>query len=52
MRFSASPVLDAEMEQIEFGIDPDVKVDMSDEDMSKGVDTIIEKAREIIKVNI
>ncbi len=52
VRFSASPVLDAEMEQIEFGIDPDVKVDMSDEDMSKGVDTIIEKAREIIKVNI
>lgn len=48
VRFSASPTLNAEKEQIEFGIDPDVKVDMTDEDMAKGIDTIIEKAREII----
>lgn len=48
VRFSASPSLNAEKEQIEFGIDPDVKVDMTDEDMAKGLDTIIEKAKEII----
>lgn len=49
VRFSASPVLDANKEQIEFGIDPKVKVDMTDEDMDNGIDTIIEKARELIK---
>lgn len=51
VRFSASPMFDAEMKQIEFGIDPDVKVDMTNEDMSEGIDTIIEKAREIIRQN-
>jgi len=49
VRFSASPTMDAEKNQLEFGIDPDIKIDMSDEDMEKGLDTIIEKAREIIK---
>jgi len=49
VRFSASPSLDAEKEQIEFGIEPDEKVDMTDEDMAKGIDTIIERARVIIK---
>ncbi len=49
VRFSASPFLDAEKKHIEFGIDPDIKVDMTDEDMDKGVDTIIEKAREELK---
>ncbi|MBD8388988.1 S41 family peptidase [Dysgonomonas sp. BGC7] len=51
VRFSASPMLDAEGNQIEFGIDPkpEYKIDMSEEDMAKGVDSIIEKAREIIK---
>lgn len=48
VRFSASPTLDADMQQIEFGIDPDIKVDMTDEDIAKGIDSIIEKAREII----
>lgn len=52
IRFSASPIIDAEQQQLEFGIDPDVKIDMSEEDMLKGIDTIIEKAREIIKTNI
>lgn len=51
VRFSASPMLNAEMEQIEFGIDPDVKVDMKQEDMLNDVDTIIETARKIIKNN-
>lgn len=49
IRFSASPMLDAEMEQTEFGIEPDVRVDMTEEDIDNGIDTIIEKAREIIK---
>lgn len=49
VRFSASPMLNAQKEQIESGIDPDVKVDMSAEDIAKGIDTIIEEARKIIK---
>lgn len=51
VRFSASPMLDASKNHTEFGIDPDEKVDMTDEDISKGIDTIIERAREIIKAN-
>jgi hypothetical protein len=35
---------DANMQNIEFGISPDIKVDMSPSDMGKGVDTIIETA--------
>lgn len=49
IRFSASPIMDAEMNQLEFGIDPDIKIDMTEADMDKGIDTIIEKAKEIIK---
>lgn len=48
VRFSASPQLDADKQHIEFGIDPDVKVDMSDEDKSRGLDTIIETARKLL----
>ena len=51
VRFSASPMLNAEKEQIEFGIEPNIKVDMSQEDMLKGVDTIIEKAIQYIQTN-
>ena len=51
VRFSASPVLDAEKKQIEFGIDPDVFQNMTDEDMAKGLDSMIEKAREVLKTN-
>lgn len=49
VRFSASPHLDADKRQIEFGIDPDRKVDMSKEDEANGTDTIIEEARKILK---
>ena len=49
VRFSSSPMLNALKEQIEFGIDPDIKVDMTDSDMEKGIDTIIETARSYIK---
>jgi len=48
VRFSASPHLDADKQHIEFGIDPDEKVDM-DEDDTKS-DAIIERARELLKV--
>lgn len=49
IRFSASPMYDPEMNQLEFGIDPDIKVDMSSEDYAKGKDTIIEEACRTLK---
>jgi hypothetical protein len=49
VRYSASPMLDAENKQIEFGVAPDIKVDMTESDMIRGIDTIIESAREYIK---
>ncbi|MBB4035674.1 hypothetical protein GGR21_001569 [Dysgonomonas hofstadii] len=49
VRFSASPFLDAEYNHIEFGINPKIKVDMTEEDMQKGIDTIIERARAELK---
>ncbi len=42
VRFSAGPMLDTKMQHTEFGIDPDIRVDMTAEDISKGKDTIIE----------
>ena len=49
VRFSASPHFDRDLNQIEWGINPDVKIDMKSEDEVKGIDTIIEKARELLK---
>lgn len=49
VRFSASPHLNKDKEQIEFGIDPDIKQDMTPEDFAKGKDSIIERAREFLK---
>ncbi len=49
VRFSASPHFDSNMEHIEFGIDPDIHVDMEEEDESNGLDTIIERARKVLK---
>ena len=49
IRFSASPMLDPQMNQIEFGINPDVKVDITSEDMQKGKDTMIEYACKLLK---
>ena len=48
IRFSASPLLDKNQEPLEFGIDPDIRVDMTEEDMEKGLDTIIERAIQYI----
>ncbi len=44
VRFSASPVYDADKQHTEFGIDPDFKVNMTEADINKGIDTIIEFA--------
>lgn len=44
VRFSACPMLDADMQLTEFGIDPDLFVSIREEDLHKGVDTIIEEA--------
>ena len=49
VRFSASPMFNAEKEQIEFGVDPDVEVMMSEADANKKIDTIIETAKKIIE---
>ena len=49
VRFSACPSFDVNMQHTEFGIAPDVHVDMSDEDYNRVVDTIIETARKIIE---
>jgi len=51
VRFSASPTYDSDMNHQEFGIEPDIKVNMSLEDMQKGLDTIIETARIYLKNN-
>ena len=49
VRFSACPMYDRNKQTTEFGMDPDYKVDMTDEDIARGVDTIIEKARKELK---
>lgn len=49
VRFSASPHLDAQKKQIEFGIDPDIPVNMTFTDILRNKDTIIEKARTFLK---
>ena len=48
VRFSACPILDAQGNHTEFGIEPDVKVDISSEDWNNGRDTIIEEAKKLI----
>jgi C-terminal processing protease CtpA/Prc len=45
VRFSASPSFSPDMTDIEQGIDPDVWVSMTQEDMNNGLDTLIEEAR-------
>lgn len=48
VRFSASPMLNAEKEHIEFGIGPDIRVDMTKKDIYSGIDTILERAMEYL----
>ncbi|MDR0422035.1 MAG: S41 family peptidase [Proteiniphilum sp.] len=49
VRFSASPMFNAEREHIEFGVEPDLYVNMLEDDCQKNRDTIIEEARELLK---
>jgi Periplasmic protease len=49
VRFSACPMYNAQMEHLEFGIDPDLFVHLREEDINNGIDTIIEAARTFIK---
>ena len=49
VRFSACPMYDKDMQQIEFGIDPDVAVSLLESDVKAGKDTLIEMARELLK---
>lgn len=48
VRFSACPILDAQGRHTEFGIEPDIKVNISAEDWNNGRDTMIERAKELI----
>lgn len=48
VRFSSAPTFDAEKNHVEFGVAPDIRVDLSDEDMQAGLDTYIESARRFI----
>lgn len=49
VRFSSSPMYDAAMQHTEWGIDPDVKVDLNPADVANGYDTIIEQAITLLK---
>ena len=49
VRFSASPMLNAQKEITEYGIDPDIKVDIKESDQLNNIDTIIEEARNYLK---
>lgn len=48
VRFSASPMFDPQMNHLEFGIEPDIPINMTSEDMKKGKDSIIERARKYL----
>lgn len=48
VRFSTSPTFNANKEHIEFGVEPDVRLDMKFEDVLHGKDTYIEYARKRI----
>ncbi|MDR2232424.1 MAG: S41 family peptidase [Tannerella sp.] len=48
VRFSASPMLDADKQDIEHGIDPDVKINLTPGDIARGRDALIEAAIQLI----
>lgn len=47
--FFSQSAFRVDMEQIEWGIEPDIKVDMDKADEANHIDTIIEKARAFLK---
>ena len=52
VRYSSAPTFDADTCHIEFGVAPDIRLDMDDADVSKGVDTYIEAARDLINAQL
>ena len=51
VRFSACPQYDKDKRHIEFGIEPTIQCALSQEDVAKGKDTLIETARELLKTH-
>jgi C-terminal processing protease CtpA/Prc len=49
VRFSSSPILDANKEYTEYGVAPDIKIDIEDNDQLNNIDTIIEEAINYLK---
>ena len=49
VRFSACPMYDADMQQIEFGIAPHMAVQLTQDDVARNRDTLIEAAQEFLK---
>jgi len=49
VRFSSSPMLNAAKEITEYGIDPDIKIDIKESDQLNNIDTIIEEALDYLK---
>ena len=48
IRFSSCPITSPDGQLTEFGVEPDVKVDMTDEDLARGHDTILDRAIELL----
>ncbi|MDL2212828.1 S41 family peptidase [Bacteroides sp. OttesenSCG-928-E20] len=48
VRFSTSPLFNVTMEHTEFGIHPDIKVDMNKDDNTNKMDTILETAIQLL----
>ena len=48
VRFSACPMFDAKGRSTESGIQPDIRVDQTDDDFLQGHDTLIETARKLL----
>lgn len=49
VRFSACPMFDKDMNCVEEGIEPDLRVELTEEDFRQGFDTMIEAARAYLK---
>lgn len=49
VRFSASPIYDAQMRTTEDGIDPDIHVNLDPQAALRGIDTMLDKALEVAR---
>lgn len=52
VRFSSSPMLDVNKQLTEFGIEPDIKINIKESDQLNGFDTIIETALDYLKKEV